>query len=40
MVESLGDESEIDRSGKTIQGCLTAGEMQPDLLDGVAASLM
>ncbi len=34
-VESLGDKSEIDRSGKTIQRCLSDGEMQPELLDRI-----
>ena len=34
-VESLGDKREIDRSGKTIQRCLSDGEMQPDLLDRI-----
>ena len=38
-VERLGAEPEIDRSGKTIQRCLTAGEMQPDLLDRIGRFL-
>ena len=38
-VESLGEVPEIDRSGKTIQRCLTSGEMQPDLLDRIGRFL-
>ena len=38
-VESLGEVPDIDRSGKTIQRCLTAGEMQPDLLDRIGRFL-
>ena len=38
-VERLGVEPEIDRSGKTIQRCLTTGEMQPALLDRIGRFL-
>lgn len=38
-VESLGAKPEIDRSGKTIQRCLAAGEMQPNLLDRIGRFL-
>lgn len=38
-VEDLGAEPDIDRSGKTIQRCLAAGEMQPDLLDRIGRFL-
>lgn len=34
-VESLGSEPQIERSAKTIQRCLSAGEMQPELLDRI-----
>jgi len=38
-VESLGEVPEINRSGKTIQRCLTSGEMQPDLLNRIGRFL-
>lgn len=38
-VERLGMEPEINRSGKTIQRCLSAGEMQPELLDRIGRFL-
>ena len=38
-VESLGQEPDIDRSGKTIQRCLSQGEMQPELLDRIGRFL-
>ena len=38
-VEELGNIPEIDRSGKTIQRCLSSGEMQPDLLDRIGKAL-
>jgi hypothetical protein len=38
-VESLGEVPEIDRSGKTIQRCLSAEKMQPDLLNRIGRFL-
>lgn len=38
-VEKLGMQQQVDRSGKTIQRCLTAGEMQPELLDRIGRFL-
>ena len=38
-VETLGAEREVDRSAKTIQRCLSAGEMQPELLERIGRCL-
>lgn len=38
-VERLGEEPAICRSGKTIQRCLSAEEMQPELLDRIGKFL-
>ena len=38
-VERLGEAGGIDRSAKTIQRCLSAGEMQPELLDRIGRIL-
>lgn len=38
-VDSLGEESQIERSAKTIQRSLTSGEMSPDLLDRIGQFL-
>ena len=38
-VEDLGKEPAIDRSGKTIQRCLSAEEMPPELLDRIGCFL-
>ena len=38
-VESLGMQPQVERSGKTIQRCLAAGEMQPELLDRIGRFL-
>ncbi len=38
-VERLGEEPDICRSGKTIQRCLSTGEIQPELLDRIGRFL-
>ncbi|ADU27383.1 hypothetical protein [Ethanoligenens harbinense] len=38
-VEELGEQPQIDRSGKTIQRSLSAGEMSPELLDRIGKFL-
>lgn len=38
-VEKLGEETSLERSGKTIQRCLSSGEIQPDLLDRIGRLL-
>lgn len=38
-VDSLGEQPEIERSGKTIQRSLSSGEMSPDLLDRIGRFL-